>query len=176
MNKTENFVNHLEELVKKDDRATLARLRHSLAFPPGQYTQVFGFVERFTSSLFGWDREAYYLTAGLFATHPDQTEDETETLGATFRRVYYERGESESIAKRFLALIDADPEQISERLRHAINLIQSHNFAVNYDLLLSHLTAWNSEKKWVQQRWARDFYRPLETPAKPETTINPESE
>ena len=176
MSKNENFVDYLGELVKKDDRATLARLRHSLAFPPGQYTQVFGFMERFTSSLYGWDREAYYLTAGLFATHPDQTEDEAETLGATFRRVYYERSESESIAKRFLALIDADPEQMPERLRHAINLIRSHALSVNYDLLLLHLKAWQSENHWVQQRWARDFYRPFEAETKPEATINPENE
>ena len=177
MSKVENFIDHLEELVKKEDRATLARLRHRLAFDSEENPPVIGFVERFTSSLEDyqvWEREAYYLTASLFATHPDQSKDESESLGATFRRVYYERGESESVEKRFLALIDADSEQITNRLRHAIKLIRSNEFSVNYDLLLLHLKSWQSEKHWVQQRWARDFYRPFEVETEPKSapTIN----
>lgn len=161
--KQQNFVAQLQKLVENDDRATLAQLRHSLSFPPGEAIAAFAFVERFTSSLEGWPREVYYLVAGLFATHPEHTSLEDESLGATFQRVYYGRGEPPSINQRFRALIAADDQQLGHHLRHAITLIRAEGLGVNYALLLSHLNAWNSEKQWVQQRWARDFYRPLDT-------------
>jgi CRISPR system Cascade subunit CasB len=160
-NKPKKFIDYLEEFVRRDDRAVLSRLRHSLSDVPERQIRAFAVIEPFTSSLEGWSREAYYLAGGLYATHPERSEEEHETLGATFKRVYLERGESPSIEQRFLSLLDADTHQLPDRLRHAITLIRSEAFAVNYELLLRQLLAWRQDSRWVQQRWARDFYKPI---------------
>jgi CRISPR system Cascade subunit CasB len=168
--KYQKFIAYLEDYVVRDDRAVLAKLRHSLSDVPERQIRAFSIVEPFTSTLEGWSREAYYLVAGLYATHPERSKSDAESFGTTFRRVYLERGESPSIEKRFLTLLDSDVEQLQERLRHAITLIRSEGYAVNYEMLLGHLLAWRQDTRWVQQRWARDFYKPTEN-----STTNPET-
>ncbi|MBN0161641.1 type I-E CRISPR-associated protein Cse2/CasB, partial [Pseudomonas aeruginosa] len=67
------FIGHLQRL--QNDRGALAVLRRSLGFAPGAYVPAYPYVERFV----GAERHAHdawrlalYLTAGLFASHPEQ--------------------------------------------------------------------------------------------------------
>lgn len=149
------FVQYLEGL-KKEKRvwvAARAALRRSLAFPPGTYPPAMPYVEPFVKDEEGWRREAYYLVAGLYALKNGEHE-EGRTLARAMRECMRVR-ESASVERRFLALLDADRDQIAFRLRQAMGLVEG---GVDFARLLDHLLHWFSPERWVQAQWAREFY------------------
>jgi CRISPR system Cascade subunit CasB len=64
---------------------------------------------------------------------------------------------SDSTERRFIALLDADRDQLPHRLRQMVALIKG--FPLDWDSLLRDLLGWTVPEKPVQNRWARDFYR-----------------
>ena len=157
MSKVEEFIGQLEKLVEQEDRAALARLRHSLAFEPGEYVHAFPLVERFTIGLGGERRKLYFLVAGLFATHPESNSG-IENFGRTLRLLYEAQDQSPSIEKRFLALLEADDDQLPEHLRHLTNLLKGKGFAVNWQMLLQDLIKRQYDQDQTKKRWAQGFY------------------
>jgi CRISPR system Cascade subunit CasB len=146
----ERFIKHLSEL----DRGARAELRRSLSFEPGQHVPAFRYVERFASDD-GWRRNAYYLTAGLYALHPEDAGG--RNFGgsvADLQRIH----QSDSTETRFLALLDADPDQLPYRLRQMVSLVKSQSVSVNWSQLLDDLFWWGHPERRVQRRWARAFY------------------
>lgn len=161
MSKVEEFIGQLQKLVESEDRAALARLRHSLAFEPGEYVHAFPLVERFTINIGAERRRLYFLVAGLFALHPETTGDPKENIGRTLKRLYVKRDESPSIEKRFLTLLESDDDQLSEQLRHLVSLIRSEGLAVNWGQLLQDLIKRQDDESEIKKQWAQGFYRPL---------------
>src|SRR5699024_5537003 len=78
-------------------------------------------------------------------------------LGAAARALQAATG-SESVEARFLALLDADAEQLPHRLRQMISLMNSQGVAPAWSQLRKDLNWWRTEERWVQQRWARSYY------------------
>lgn len=162
---TESFVTHLQALALRD-RGALAALRRSLGFAPGAYPPAYPAVERFAAQ--GPDsetqRQALYLCAGLFALHPLHAQG--HTLAAALGRAMRQR-DSDSIEKRFVALLACEPDSLPNHLRQAVSLLAADRLPVDYADLLADLgrllQRWNEEQRdRVRQRWARAFYRALE--------------
>ena len=153
--KAERFLRALSELVEQEDRGALAVLKRSLAFKPGTYVPAFRYVEPFVRSEDGWPREVYYLTAGLFALWPTEG---SQTLSEALARVFRRR-QSASIEARFLALLDADRDQLPDRLRRAVSLVRAERVGLDWSRLLSDLVDWFRPDRRVQREWARAFYR-----------------
>lgn len=154
------------ERLTKTDRRGLAALRRSLGFPPGEFPEAYPYVEPFVSE--EGDRWAFYLLAGLFALAGGtragriQTQDEDargESLGRAVRSLFLARDSSPSIEQRFIALLDAEAEQLPHRLRQMASLLNADSIAVDWAQLLRDLQHWGSGHRWIQQRWARDYYR-----------------
>lgn len=168
------FVAHLQRL-KESDRGALATLRHSLAFEPGSYPKAFPYVERFVgSALHERDarRLALYAVAGLFARHPDH---KAQSFASAFGELMRSRN-SESIEKRFIALLGADAENIVDYLRQAVSLLAAEGIGCDYARLLDDLSCWMNpiidapERNRVRRHWARDFYRAVQRETESETT------
>jgi CRISPR system Cascade subunit CasB len=161
--KTENFIGQLEKLTREEDRKTLAELRRSLSYEPGQYVRAFPFVERFTSTLEGWPRQAYFLVAGLYANH-QESNFQKESLGRTLKRLYFEQDENPSLERRFLTLLESDTDQLPTHLRHLVQLLKAKGFAPHWKSLLEDIQYWHSPdaRDRTKRRWAKDFYRPFE--------------
>jgi len=153
----ERFLEYLEKLrLGETWGRARAVFRRSLAFPPGTYTPSFPFVEPFVGQQEGWTREAFYLTAGLYGL-----KDGEHQPGRHFARALRETMEvrkSASIEKRFLALLDADRDQLPTRLRLTLGLIEG---GIDFVSLLRDLLAWFDFERDVQVRWAREFYREI---------------
>ena len=155
------YLNHLEE----QDRGALAELRRSLGFAPGAYPPAYPYVERFAGnerSVNDSFRLALYVTAGLFALNPKNS---TGSLAASLGQLMRNRN-SESIEKRFIALLGADPGNISNYLRQVVSLLAADDLGLDYVVLLDDLSRWLNPYavEWrdkIRQRWARDFYRVL---------------
>jgi len=147
------FVEWLERLKgKKVWTRAQAALRRSLAFEPGYYYGAIPYVEPFVRDE-GWRREAHYLVAGLYAMKKGEHR-EGRTLAAALGETAKER-RSQSVERRFLALLDADRDQIAFRLRQATGLVEG---GFDFARLLDDLLRWFEPNRRVQVRWAREFY------------------
>lgn len=147
------LITHLRGLRQQSNRASFAALRRGLSTPDS--AEVLREVLPYISTQYAHDEAMYILVAGLFATHSDEMAD--RSLGTAMRMVK-ESTNSESIEQRFVALLDADREQVPIHLRHAIQLCQSRNIGLDYNLLLRHMLNWNAPRRWTQLQWAREFW------------------
>jgi len=150
------LVTRLENLRDSNDRAALARLRRGLGKEmgtPEMYPYVVPFLPAYPQG-----QESCFLVAALFATHPLPSPRGT-SFGASFRRVWEESGRSDSTEKRFTALLSADEEDLGGHLRHAVSLAKSKNTPIDFHSLLYDLRNWSHPDRFVQLRWARDFWR-----------------
>lgn len=171
------FIEWLEQLSTKDTKVR-AVLRRSLAFDPGAFVSAYPYVEPFVKhERDSWRRDMHYLVAGLWAAHwREGRPDSLMTIGKACAVLDNERrrqGGKEtaqklsSTEKRFVTLLDADQDQLSNRLRQMIALLKDQS--IDFDALLTGLLYWNDDRKRTQNGWAQDFYRNLEddTEAKP---------
>jgi CRISPR system Cascade subunit CasB len=163
----ESFITRLDALNSSGDRGALAALRRGLGKPLGTVVAMHPIVAPFTGGLGGWAEDAYYLVAALFASHPESTPE--GTFGTTLKAIMRTRSTgAASLEKRFMALLDAEADHLPDLLRPLVALARSVGQPVNWARLLRDLVNWNSPDRWVQRRWARDFYqdKPEDAPAK----------
>ncbi len=141
------------------DRAAGVCLRRSLSFPPGEWPRAFPYVEPFVAGTGEWRRRMFYLAAGLWASARERN---GSTPFAKAVSDYAAQTRSESLEKRFVALMEADADQLPHHLRQMCSLLA--DAPVDYPALLDGLLAWDSPGRRTQWRWARDFYAvPTET-------------
>lgn len=178
----QSFIDHLAGL-KEHNRGAFAHLKRSLGFEPGAYPRAYPYVERFVGADKHADdpwRKALYLTAGLYAFHPQLIPN--TSLAAAFGRLARERG-SDSLEQRFIALLGAEPESLPPLLRQAVSLLAADGQGCDYAKLLDDLARWfdafdiadEQKRDRVRQHWARDFYRAYEPHATAEAASEPES-
>lgn len=150
------FVQHLREL--REDRGAMAALRRSLAFNADELGDIraYRYVEPFVQGEGEWRRHVYYLVAGLYALHPEEGE---QSLAEVLSNLWQKGQQPRSLEVRFRSLLESDLDQLPDRLRRIVTYVRSKGASLNYMRLLSDLLRWNSQDRWVQQRWARQFYR-----------------
>lgn len=153
------FIEWLDGLNEKDTKVR-AVLRRSLSFDPGSYVHAFPYVEPFVGN--GDNarrRETLYLVAGLWAAHwHEDVRGQPLALGKACAMHQIASG-STSTERRFIALLDADRDQLAHRLRQIIALLKEQS--IDFEALLSGLLYWDDDQKRTQNAWARDFYRNL---------------
>jgi CRISPR system Cascade subunit CasB len=148
------FVAHLASLARREDRGGLAALRKGLAAPPGTepacYPYVFPFIP---PDLAPWKERVAFTIASLFALHPESTD--RGNLGTSFRQI---ESPSESTERRFVALLNAHPDDLPDHLRQAISLLRSNDVRVNWLQLLRDIESWNRDDRIVQRNWAAQYW------------------
>lgn len=161
--KREEFVRRLERL----DNGSLAALRRSC----GERDPIAGRCPWFYGLVQGAAGEsAAFLLAGLMAQY--KTLDIKAgrhriegSFGRTWRLATVGNA-SQSLQQRFRTLLDAEYNPASgegdlpPRLRKMIRYSASKGIGIDWPVLLTDLTFWNSQGKASQKRWARDFYAP----------------
>jgi len=164
------FVGHLEDLAKPDSRngrAVLAALRRGLGRRPGAAPEMYPYLVPWTSHLSGWREEVFYLVASLFASHPVSWHGEgASNFGASMAQVRAKEG-GDSTQRRFVALLNSHRDDLPDHLRHAVSLCASKEVPVNWGRLLRDLPSWDDDSRWVQLRWAREFWKRDDEPARP---------
>lgn len=147
----EPLVGALERIAERQDRGAMSALRRSLSVDA--VAQAYPYVVPFLpSNPTPWLERAYLLVAGLFALHPKSGE---RTLATALRAVRNSSG-SQSIEARFVALLNAHPEDLGSHLRHAVALVRTAELAIDWHDLLRTVRTWNLES--TRRHWARDFW------------------
>ncbi len=153
--KQKAFIGYLLSLAKegKEDRGALADLRSGLGKEPGGMTRVHKHVVRYLPEKRYNDRW-YYLSATLFGEF--QQHRKGRSFGEAFRPL---KKKSDSMEARFIALLNAHPDDLSDHLRHAIRLLKANQQPLDWFRLFEDLLQWDHPESFVQLRWARDFYK-----------------
>jgi len=154
------LVKHLVELRESRQLGPLAELRRGLGRAPGTVPRMAPHVEEYMpADATPWVQDIHYLVASLFASHQaDRAAPRgTYTLGHAFRALA-RKTESGSTQQRFLAMLDADSEDVHVHLRHAISLLKAKDIPVDYDQLLRDLRGWRRDDRRVQRTWARAYF------------------
>lgn len=176
----------MQYLRRRSEPADLAQMRRAIADPGAAVVPVVeGFLGRIQDEREDrWERICYYLVAGLWATtvssseleqfrknpeeEPEVSQSEESdaskgyrrTLGHAIAQLYLERDQAKSIEQRFIALLDADEEQLPYRIRQMVQLLKAEEgIRIYWSELLRDLLAWKREHRPVQRKWARAFYR-----------------
>jgi len=153
------FTKYLQGL--SENRAALAHLRRGLGKPQGTIDML-----PYVAPFLPVDRReypAYFLAASLFALHTLFTEQNYHDIGRIFRLLGERSSAKEatqSLQRRFTALLDANNEDIAHHLRQVISQAKSAKppIAINYSQLLLDLIGWDNPSKQVQKRWAKSFF------------------
>lgn len=153
------LIDALLGLARDQDRGALAALRRGLGQQPGTVPAMFPYVEPYLGGNPTRSREeASYLVAALFASHPLNWAQEgpiATNVGASLARI---AGRSDSIEKRFQALLACRREDLPDHLRHLIALLRGHDIPVDWSQLLRDIQFWDAEDRRVQRAWARALW------------------
>ena len=145
------------ERHRESDTSVVATLRRSLMFEPGTDARTFPLIERWTAEMNQSRRSTVYLAAGLWAQVVRQGLGKPMSFPEAMRRVR-DKEQSDSIERRFTALLDADADELRWRLRSAVTLIASQSIALAWPSLLDDMLMWHYSNRCVQRRWARNFW------------------
>lgn len=148
------FIGYLMGLAKEghEDRGALADLRSGLGRAPGEMARVHKHVVPFLPEK-SYDDRWYYILATLFGLYPKHRS--SYSLGRAFRPL---REKSDSMEARFVALLNAHPDDLDDHLRHAVSLLKTNEQPLDWYRLFEDLLQWDHPEGHVQLRWARDFY------------------
>ena len=156
----------LEERASADT-AVVSALRRSAAYEPGLYPPAFPYVELLTHGRGEWQRQATYLAAACWAKSRRQRDGsqqgQGQLLAVALRRLKQDPANphaSKNIEKRFTTLLDADADELPWRLRQITAILDAASIAIDWPALLSDLWHWNHTDRFVQVRWARQFWEP----------------
>lgn len=166
------FIGYLLGLAKEgqEDRGALADLRSGLGKQPGEMARVHKHVVPYLPEQRFNDRW-HYVTATLFGSFPKH--QNRRSLGAAFRPL---RLKSDSMEARFVALLNAHPDDLDDHLRHAVSLLKASEQPIDWFRLLDDLLQWDHPDGHIQLKWARDFYRSSATADTVESDSTPEQE
>jgi CRISPR system Cascade subunit CasB len=147
---------------KENPRAVLASLRQGLSGEPRDFGPMMPVVAPYLSEHANRrDSERWFFVVGALAGwHWKSREPGTpkESLGKTASRL---REKSQSIDAHFAALLACREDDLHRHLRHIVGLLKGNNNAVDWQELLRDLTltGWSHPERYVQLKWAKDFYR-----------------
>lgn len=146
----EPLISALERLAAADNRAALSALRRSLAKDAVAHAYPY-VVPFFPNARTPWLERTYLLVAGLFALHPASG---PESLATALRRVHA-KTDSDNVERRFVALLDAEREDLAPHLRHVVALARANEIPIDWHDLLRTVRYWNEP---ARREWARDFW------------------
>jgi CRISPR system Cascade subunit CasB len=120
------------------------------------------YVAPFTQRLSRKQEDAYYLIAALFGLYPGESWASSEgrlrtNLGASLRW-FASASNSESVERRFVALLNAHTDDLSEHLRQIISLLKSQDIPVDWRQLLHNVINWDDDDRIVQRYWSKAFW------------------
>lgn len=173
--KLTSLIKDLLELERREDRAALAALRRGLGKEPGTAGEMYPFVlPRLPTSEkedayergWSWRQKCHFIVASLFAWHPVQLttgERWQRNFGASIARLKQDReGMEAGVERRFVALLNAEPEDLPDHLRTMVGLLKANDIGVDWEMLLTDLQGWSRSGRPVQTKWAKAFWRPFD--------------
>jgi CRISPR system Cascade subunit CasB len=154
----EKFIGYLEKLVRDENRTALANLRRGLGKTSATATEMFPYISGWTANISRRDENAFFLVASMIGLYPTNSWKSDEKYNNLGKSLSFLKDESDSIEKRFVALLNSDEEDLPNHLRQIISLLKSKEAPINWYLLLKDIKSWSHEDRFVQRNWAKGFW------------------
>lgn len=166
---TQRFIQQLFKWKKAEERGKLATLRSGLGKSPGESVRLYPLIAQFlgSSDLESAHVKATFLTAALFALHPENRETKPDeklrwTLGDSLRQaVSVKHGES-GVSSRLTSALDADPEDLAYHLQGLVTVCKSSNSPINWLNFYWDVTSLLGDDEDKRDRtrlsWAKSFW------------------
>ena len=157
---------------RESNRGRLAQLKRNVGEPlPGRgISWLYGTL--YGHNISPWKHETYFLVATIFDLNrfaPDFPNPNARSLGASMRRAVAKGADEDSTGKRLQILLDADLEEgaaseLAFRARQTVQWLAGRQVGVDYAHLITDLCQWSHPDRYIQKKWAREFYdvRPFE--------------
>ena len=150
------FIAYLQRLASGGPRGALADLAAELGKRPGTNPRSVRWLARWTVHVSQAEVARHHLIAALFAAHPAGAPE--GNLGLTMAQIALRRRLTPSLERRFVALLEADAEDVGEHLRHIVYLARAADVPLHWAQLLADLRCWDDPLRRVQAKWARSFW------------------
>jgi CRISPR type I-E-associated protein CasB/Cse2 len=170
------LIERLKELQQdeKRGRGAMATLRRALSEDQADILRAYEYIGYLLPQKDVQIQDDYLLVAALFATHPmyEEPEKNWNNLGthlAELRRRKQQQNEAtDSLDKRFSALVAASREELPYHLRAALRFLKDAALPVHWEMLLWDVQKWEREdadptKPTVQRRWANAYWQTPKT-------------
>lgn len=150
------------ERLKKANKSDIAILKRASGSSIAESRQAMGIFYKLLPRALTYqkDEEMFFLIATLFGFNQNAF---SGNFGETMKLVKI-RSKSESLDKRFLALLDTYRgfnetwSAFSFKLRQLINLASSKEVGIDWVSLLKDLSYWTHPDKFIQKKWARSYF------------------
>lgn len=148
--------------TQKERRGVLAQLRCGIV--PGKQQRAWPLLARF-DGIEGHKGEVVRTIAALYAAHPD--ESPSGSMGSMCRKLCSgdEKPDDEKpgpIGVRFQHLLAAETAEVCPRVVRLVLRAKVRGIPVDYEQLQEDLLQWAfpQKRKYVQERWAQQFWAP----------------
>jgi CRISPR system Cascade subunit CasB len=153
------FVGMLKRLNNPDNpnRGALAMLRRGLGRPLGEVADMYPIIVPYLpDKIYRKEEKMFYLIGALFAWHPSNTEK--GNFGDSLKILAAARGESESLERRFISLLNCHTDDLPDHIRQHVGLQKSGDIPINWTQLFKDILKWDHPDKFVQKKWAKSFW------------------
>lgn len=169
--RTQRFLEAIEARMKTDS-AVRAALKRSLDGTGEHRRAIYPYVLPLLGDVEPYQQDPFLLVAALYALYPTPLKREhSKRFGRTCAHLAAAR-DSAGPERRFKALLDTDTADLAVPIAALIRLMASEKIDVDYATLLSDMRQWSHPDKWVQDRWAREFWAPSAPASFPEPTLS----
>jgi CRISPR system Cascade subunit CasB len=158
----------IKQILAKDDRAALAKLRRGAGKRPGSMPEIWAYT-------LGWLREedkpdecaehAVHVALTLFAVHRQGTEISGQsggTLGAAVAKLKATQNEDDAkaVIRRFNTAATAETvEELAVHARSLVQLLRARNIDMDYPKFAGELYRWQFDREAMRLQWGRDFWK-----------------
>lgn len=167
------YAEWLAGFAERDDRAALAALRRGLGKQAGTVPEMYRIVEAMLGAEASTEQiETSYAVGSLFGLLPDHQLREghwaRRGLGTSLRAIRLREGttdEDEGVARRFVAVLDAERATLPQHLRGLLSLYKSRageQASIDFAQLYRDIRGWERFDRRVQRNWAAGFWGPGE--------------
>lgn len=153
--KENKFIGYLLNLAERTDtRGVLADLRSGMTTDNGESPKMHKHIVPYLEEKISRNDKWFYMIAAVFALHQNYLEK--VSVGKAYQLLSVTG--SDSIEKRFQAMLACREEDLFLHLKQAFRLFKTKNIGIDYFRLIKDLKNWDHPDRWVQKRWARDYY------------------
>jgi|ADurb_Gly_03_Slu_FD_contig_21_525058_length_888_multi_2_in_0_out_0_1 CRISPR system Cascade subunit CasB len=165
------FIKALDRLEERNETGKMAALKRAAGYTIAESRNAIGvFYQLIPSGVSTKDEEIYFLVATLRFLNSKSLDGD---FGKTMQMIKG-KSDSDSISRRANRLIEATfdtfPDgsngggEIMYHLRQWVRLAKSKDVGINWALLLEDLLQWTRSDRFIQKKWARNFYILSDTP------------
>jgi CRISPR system Cascade subunit CasB len=152
---------------KKGNTEGQAAFKKARSGEPEHVRKVYRFLPREISISSEWEEKYIWIpVACLFVFYPQKIEEVKDPKRYNFARSCWDlaveinkTGESKGTERRFRALLDTSLADICSPLTNLVRQMKSKGVDINYPQLLADLRQWDHPNQYIQDRWARTFWR-----------------